>query len=81
MGAVITQMWGVGQEAPSVIIIGIVVYVVGYIFFYPTIVANRRRHNHVGIIFLINLFCGGSFVGWVVVLIWAYSKDVRPDPA
>src|SRR6185437_8273552 len=46
-------------------------------YFLPTIVAVlRRKASSLGI-FLLNLFLGWTFIGWVVALIWALSADRR----
>jgi threonine/homoserine/homoserine lactone efflux protein len=65
---------------PGIVIIVIIIgiYVVGYIFFLPTIVARRRRHNNVRAIFVMNLLLGLTFIGWAGALIWANTNDVRP---
>ena len=43
------------------------------IYFIPAIVASNRRKN-AGIIFWLNLFLGGTGIGWVILLIWACSN-------
>lgn len=46
-------------------------------YFLPTIVAVlRRKASSLGI-FLLNLFLGWTFIGWVGALIWALSADRR----
>lgn len=40
-------------------------------YFFPTIVArSSRQPNTVGI-FILNLFLGWTFIGWVIALVWA----------
>lgn len=44
-------------------------------YFIPTMIADYRDHNHLWIIFAINLCLGLTGVGWLVALIWAvYPK-------
>jgi hypothetical protein len=43
------------------------------VYFLPSIV-GRNKENSASII-LLNLFLGWTFVGWVVALVWATSKD------
>lgn len=43
------------------------------IYFAPTIVGYSKRNA--GAIFLLNLLLGWTFIGWVVALIWAATKD------
>jgi hypothetical protein len=43
-------------------------------YFVPALVG--MRHKQAGAIFVLNLFLGWTFVGWVVALVWACtSKD------
>lgn len=39
--------------------------------FLPTIIAIRKNHVNVVAIFVLNLFLGWTFLGWVIALIWA----------
>lgn len=50
------------------VLVGIVIY------FIPTLVAINRKHPNLLAIFVLNLFLGWSFIGWVVSLIWALTK-------
>jgi hypothetical protein len=56
---------------------------VGIIFslallFLPTLVAKSRNHPNVLPIFLVNLFFGWTFVGWVISLVWACTRPAAP---
>lgn len=43
-------------------------------YFLPTLIACvRGLHNRFGI-FLVNLFLGWTFFGWVIALIWAIAS-------
>jgi hypothetical protein len=44
------------------------------LFFLPSLVARSRRHPNVLPIFLVNLFFGWTFIGWMVSLIWACTR-------
>ncbi|GAC1358146.1 MAG: hypothetical protein NVSMB3_05190 [Acidobacteriaceae bacterium] len=48
----------------------ITLFVLLALYFLPTLVAGHRGHGVAGI-FLINLFCGWTVIGWVVLLVWA----------
>jgi Superinfection immunity protein len=48
------------------------------LLFLPTLVAKFRRHPNVFPIFLVNLFFGWSFVGWVIALVWACTRPAAP---
>jgi hypothetical protein len=48
------------------------------LLFLPTLVARSRNHPNVLPIFLVNLFFGWTFVGWVVALVWACTRPAAP---
>jgi len=45
-----------------------------FVYFVPTIVAYSRRHRNTLAIFILNLFAGYTLFGWVVAMIWAVYK-------
>jgi hypothetical protein len=45
------------------------------LYFLPSIVAVGRDSDSKMQIFLVNLFIGWTFLGWVVALVWAVGKD------
>jgi Superinfection immunity protein len=47
------------------------------LLFLPTLVARSRNHPNTPSIFLVNLFFGWTFVGWMVALIWACTRPAR----
>jgi hypothetical protein len=56
--------------------IGITLFVISLaLYFLPTIVAVVRKKRNTLAIFLLNLFLGWTFIGWVVALVWAATKD------
>jgi hypothetical protein len=44
------------------------------LLFLPALVAKFRRHPNTAAIFLVNLFFGWTFIGWVIALIWACMR-------
>jgi Superinfection immunity protein len=44
-----------------------------------TLSALGREHETVGGIFVVNLFLGWTFIGWVVALSWAMSKPKQHE--
>jgi Superinfection immunity protein len=44
------------------------------LLFLPTLVAKSRKHPNALPIFLVNLFFGWTFVGWVISLVWACTR-------
>jgi hypothetical protein len=51
----------------------VTVVIGGCIYFLPALVAARRRHHNQGAVFVVNLFLGWTFIGWVVALAMAAS--------
>ncbi len=48
------------------------------IYFIPTIIAVFRKHKNTAAIFVVNLFLGMTFFGWVFALAWSvlnYNKN------
>lgn len=39
----------------------------------PTIIGFSK--DNAGAIFALNLFLGWTFIGWVIALVWALTKD------
>jgi hypothetical protein len=48
------------------------------LLFLPTLVAKSRNHPNTLPIFLLNLFLGWTFIGWVVSLVWACMRPTAP---
>jgi hypothetical protein len=59
----------------------IVLCLVALIYFVPALAAYQRRHRNKDPIFIINLFLGWTFLGWVIALAWAFTDYVHPKPA
>lgn len=57
------------MEARLIVSIAIAVYLA------PTILAVLRSKANWLAIFLLNIFAGWTFIGWVIALVWAASKD------
>src|SRR5262249_27742401 len=62
--------WGLGLLLAAVLLA---------IYFFPTIVANSRKVEHVSGIFLLNLFLGLTLLGWVGALVWAVSDRKKGE--
>ncbi len=48
------------------------------LYFLPSIVALIRSKRDTLGIFLLNLFLGWTFIGWIVALVWAVKADSPP---
>jgi len=55
----------------------LVVLLVAACYFLPAIVGFHKRNS--GAILVFNLFLGWTFVGWVLALVWACTKDSEMD--
>lgn len=64
------------MQGKELITIVISVVLVGLIYFLPGLIASRRNHNNMISIFLLNLFLGWTFLGWVTALIWSFSANI-----
>ncbi len=48
------------------------------VYFVPSVVAKGKRNWTA--IFVLNLFAGWTFAGWIVALVWACTKDNPAGP-
>ncbi len=46
-----------------------------FLYFIPTIIAVSNKKSNAGAIFVLNLFLGWTFLGWIIALVWSLSKD------
>lgn len=49
------------------------------LYFLPAAVASARDHHNKNAIFLLNIFLGWTFLGWVIALIWS-ATGIRKAP-
>lgn len=47
-------------------------------YFLPTFISAKRNHPNGTGIFLLNLFLGWTFIGWLAALIWSVSAFNKP---
>ncbi|MDO8585284.1 MAG: superinfection immunity protein [bacterium] len=45
------------------------------IYFLPTIIAGFSGKRNGWAIFALNFFLGFTFIGWIIALVWALTKD------
>ena len=43
------------------------------LYFLPAIIAKVRNHSNVLAVFILNLFLGWTFLGWIAALVWAFA--------
>lgn len=62
----------------------VVIFVVGFIYLIPAVIASQRNHHQTGAILILNLFMGWTALGWLAALMWAMSAvryDMNKKPA
>jgi hypothetical protein len=47
------------------------------VYFIPSIIAIKRKHNNSVSILILNIFLGWTFLGWVLALVWSFTDNVR----
>jgi hypothetical protein len=45
------------------------------VYFAPALIAYENKKRNSGAIFAMNLLLGWTFLGWVIALVWALTKD------
>ena len=56
----------------------IILLILAFIYFLPTVIAFNRGHRSRWVIFIINVVFGCTFLGWIICLIWALNKIDAP---
>jgi ABC-type amino acid transport system permease subunit len=49
------------------------------LYFFPAIKAYQEKKGNKQAILVLNIFLGWTLVGWVVALVWAYTKTDAPS--
>jgi hypothetical protein len=49
------------------------------IYFVPAMVAHKKHHPNATAIFVLDLFLGWTFIGWVLALVWACTNNHAPS--
>lgn len=59
----------------------IIFMICALIYFLPGIIATSRHHKNSTGVFILNLFLGWTFLGWVVALVWsvAAKEETKKD--
>lgn len=47
------------------------------IYFLPAIIAAAKQRTNAFAIFVLNLFVGWTFIGWIGTLVWALTEGRR----
>ncbi len=51
-----------------------IMFIGGFLYFIPSLVAWNRSHHNTLAILLLNLFLGWTVLGWIAALIWAATN-------
>lgn len=58
--------------------IEMIIIIIGlFIYFIPSIAAFIDGHRNSSAILILNIFLGWTFIGWVVALVWAATKEKK----
>ena len=68
---IISSIFGISSEMIGIFLI---FWIAIYVYFFPTVIGYSRRHMNTLSIFMLNLFLGWTFLGWVGALVWASFK-------
>ena len=63
------------EELVFVLALFTLITIILSIYFFPSIIAYRKKHTDRTAIFVLNLFAGWSFAGWVIALVWSFKKS------
>jgi len=47
------------------------------VYFLPTIVASSNKHLNTTAIAVLNILLGWTLLGWVIALVWAFTKQAE----
>lgn len=70
---IITSIISLGILSP----IGVLLFIL--LYFTPSIVAFSNKKSNTTAIVVLNFFLGWSLIGWIIALVWAVSKDNKPQ--
>ncbi len=54
---------------------GMILILVLVVYFFPTMVAAHYDKRNLNAVTILNLFLGWTLIGWVISLVWAFTKD------
>lgn len=46
-----------------------------FIYLIPTLLAAYFRKRNTNAIFILNIFLGWTILGWIMALVWSFTKD------
>jgi hypothetical protein len=64
---------------PNPVVGLILIVIILFAYFVPSIIAMTRHHNNTPAIFLVNLLLGWSVIGWIIAFIWSLTSRAQPQ--
>lgn len=68
----------VDSAVPGLIVLGLFGTLGIFLYFLPSIIASARNLPQSNSVFLLNLFLGWTFFGWVIAMVWACRTEPTP---
>jgi hypothetical protein len=60
-----------GTDPISTLFFMLIVIFIIFIYILPSYIAFKNRHPNRWVIFVINIALGGTFIGWLIAMVWA----------
>jgi hypothetical protein len=58
----------------------LIVFGLGFlVWLLPGFIATARKHHNATPIWLVTIFCGWTFIGWMIAFIWAFTNPPPPQ--
>ena len=75
--------WPRNKPVVAVLVMFFVLAVFSSVYFLPTLLAFGRRMHYRVPLFVVNIFFGWTFIGWVFCMAWAFwpDRDERNEKA
>lgn len=67
------EYWHHYERRPGLALLFVILFAVVYLL--PGIIASSRRHRNATAIWVLDIFLGWTFFGWVVALVWAVMNE------
>jgi hypothetical protein len=55
----------------------LIVLIVGFVYFFPGILAFENKHHNKSAILVFNIFLGWTVLGWIIALVWSCTNSKK----
>ena len=62
------------EEIIPLIVVTIVIFAIVIVYLLPTIIAYKVNHHNKFFILFLNVFLGWTWLGWIILCIWAFVR-------